>query len=1268
MKERELSLSSQKIKELEKQLKDREDRSKFIEDEYTGIKNLMDHMPVILFSMDNSRNILYWNNEAEKITGYSTNLILSNPSIFPLLFPVPEQLDKLFENIKRKIPKYKVLSRVNCSNGSEKHILWESFVNPVKNDKKEIHWVAGKEIKKVDSLLKDLQEKEIEIHTQLEEINQQNESLNTVNLDLQESNIKYGRINDKLRQSEDIFQTLSEQSLLSILIIQNNTIKYFNKAFNNLSGYGSNEISAWGEYGFSRLVHEKDHQRVKMQLEKHQVSIPGKIKETYEYRLITKEKTIKWIRQWNQSIEFENDPAVLITCVNIDAEKKYEGQIIRERNKVHHYLNIVQAIVLVLTPEHRVEMINARGCKILELDEYDIKGLNWVDNFVLPGERKATRQELDAVFLGKKDPVGRWEQWIFLDNRNRKLIQWRSTILKNNNNKITGILLSGEDITLTRRVQQSLKKSEKTLRIITSTVPALIAQINKKGIIKYINREVDFFENNNVLGSNITGWFPPRFREGFKQAVKDTIAGNDTRNFTAEILSNKKEKHFLSIRMAPLEPDEDESSVILIASDISEQKQIQEALKYSLETYRTLTDTMEDFIIVHDLEGKISYVNEAMENTFGFKRDFFIGKNIRNLTLPEYCEEIEERLKNRNLGFHERTTYETKLMRKNGNYLSVEINSNVLMTSNNTANIMLVGRNISVRKTYEEKLKFEVLTNNALAVLGKELLLPENSIKKISKLVLNSAKLLTSSTEGYVSSIHPETHDNIIHACTRGLGVVFKKSCKNLVFEKKETGYALPWGESLNTGKSYFYNEPDFMKIPHPAAEKPLFQNILNVPAAMDKGLVGQIVLINKEKKYSNIDIDVVEKLASMYAVAIMRFRMEDVLVKARLKAEDSDRLKSSFLANMSHEIRTPMNGIIGFANLLNREDIEEADRKEFVKIINNNGKSLLNLIDDIIDISKIEAGQLRVKVTSCEINDLLKELHAQFHELLTTQYPEREVSLIVESALPNDEIWIKTDPSRLRQVLVNLIGNAVKFTEAGGIKLGFTISREKGHVRFFVEDTGIGIEKDKINLIFDRFRQLNESPTRKAGGTGLGLTISKHIVQLLGGNIWAESKEGKGSTFYFTLPLHIIKKNELLTYSRVDKRTFDFDFHGKNILIVEDEDINYLFLNNLLKRAKVRTRRAENGQKAIDQIKTGHNFDLILMDIKMPVMNGIDATKEIKKLQPLLPIIAQTAYAMEEEKQSCLHAGCDDYIAKPIDENRLFCMIDSILKTGKSQ
>ena len=377
------------------------------------------------------------------------------------------------------------------------------------------------------------------------------------------------------------------------------------------------------------------------------------------------------------------------------------------------------------------------------------------------------------------------------------------------------------------------------------------------------------------------------------------------------------------------------------------------------------------------------------------------------------------------------------------------------------------------------------------------------------------------------------------------------------------------------------------------------------------------------------------------------RKKIELELVEAKEKAEESERLKSAFLANMSHEIRTPMNSILGFSDLLMSGGLTEEKKEKYHEIVNSSGKRLMNLISDIIDVSKIDAKQLSMHFTEFNLNNLIDNLNHQFNIS-----PKRKNTIIRSfKSLQDEQSFINCDETRLTQVLSNLLENALKFTKDGTVEFGYNL--DKKYIHFYVKDSGVGISEKDHQLIFDRFGQSdNEILTVKAG-SGLGLSISKGIVEILGGTIWVESEVNKGATFHFTIPHCFVTKESALI--ETDHKIIELESNPTvTILIAEDELSNFYYLEAILEDFQFHLIHVENGKDAVEKVKSDQTIDLILMDFNMPIMNGIDATIEIRKTNKTVPIIALTAYAMSEDRDRAISAGCTDYLPKPIPRDQL--------------
>ena len=386
----------------------------------------------------------------------------------------------------------------------------------------------------------------------------------------------------------------------------------------------------------------------------------------------------------------------------------------------------------------------------------------------------------------------------------------------------------------------------------------------------------------------------------------------------------------------------------------------------------------------------------------------------------------------------------------------------------------------------------------------------------------------------------------------------------------------------------------------------------------------------------------------------------EKELLLAKQHAEESDRLKSAFLANMSHEIRTPMNGILGFASLLKKLKLPKEKQVTYLEIIEKSGIRLLNIINDIICISKVDAGQMGVTISETNINEQIDFIYTFFK-------PEAEqkcLHFFYKKSLSGKDSIIKTDKEKIFGILTNLVKNAIKFTQAGSIEFGY---EKKGKfLEFFVKDTGVGIEDSKKEIIFERFRQGSELLTRNYEGAGLGLSISKAYVEMMGGRIWVKSEPGTGSDFYFTIPYTVpeVKKMDKTVTSANGVKRFSKKL---KILIAEDDEDSELLIRMAVRIYSREVLMARNGLEAVELCRKFSDIDLILMDIKMPEMDGYESTRQIRKFNKDVVIIAQTAFGLPGDRDKAIEAGCTDYIQKPYNNASLNVLVNSIFANRKN-
>jgi PAS domain S-box-containing protein len=631
-----------------------------------------------------------------------------------------------------------------------------------------------------------------------------------------------------------------------------------------------------------------------------------------------------------------------------------------------------------------------------------------------------------------------------------------------------------------------------------------------------------------------------------------------------------------------------------------EKLEAQQLLKQSEAKYRYMFSNSPQPMWIFDVETlAFLEVNTAAVRHYGYSVEEFLSMTIGNI---HPVEEMTGLLKDIQLaGKNDNYRGEWKHRKKNGEIIFVEITSFSVDYNGREARHVVVN-DITERHLAERQIK---LLNRAI----------EQS--PVSVVITNSA--------GEIQYVNPK------------------------FTELTGYGFEEVFGKNPNILKSGEYNQEFYQKLWETILSGQLWRGeIHNKKKSGELYWESEVIapIINENRDIVNfvaIKEDISEKK-----------KMIAELIDAKEHAEESDRLKTAFLHNISHEIRTPLNAIIGFSDLLNEAQTTLADREYFSHIISQNGFKLAEIINDIVNIATFEAGQEKLNLGSADVNQLMDDIYKRFK----TKVQSKNLMFNQISTINDSEACIITDETKLMQILSNFLGNAVKFTEKGKIEIGCT--RQDNVLQFYVSDTGVGIPKQYHQFIFEKFKQVEHENSKFYSGNGLGLTIAKAYAEMMGGNIRVESEPGKGSAFFLSIPFHPAPQAE-------DQKNDDFisendTTNQKNILIVDDEIHNSRYLEVILKKLKYNIITASNGSEAIEMCKDHPEINLVLMDIKMPVTDGYEATKQIKIFRPALPIIAQTAYALVGDENKALAAGCDAYIAKPIKKDLLLEKIHSVL------
>ncbi len=689
------------------------------------------------------------------------------------------------------------------------------------------------------------------------------------------------------------------------------------------------------------------------------------------------------------------------------------------------------------------------------------------------------------------------------------------------------------------------------------------------------------------------------------------------------------------IELIRLRKKANEQSVELQKTNSRLLLEIEEKLRRSEEKFRNIFEHSANGISLTSLDGRI-HGNKAFADLIGYSTEELANCKWEIFTHPDDIEPNLQITKSILAGEIPSARWEKRYIHKNGQIIWGDIITTLEHDINNNPDYFISSIiDITERKKVEENLEWEqYLIQLLLDLLPNHIYFKDRNSKFIR--ISNSLACLFKL-------------NNPLEAVGKSDFDFFTEEHARQAFEDEQ--------EIMRTGKGITKEEKETW------AENPnTWVSTTKLPLRDKKGnIIGTFGISMDITSRKLAEIELKEKTETIeaqneeyYSLNEELIQTNEELVEAKDRAEQSDRLKTAFLQNLSHEIRTPMNGILGFADLLKNTALSEFKQQEFIRSIEKSGQRLLDIINDIVIISKIETDQIDIKIQKTNVKQMLENLHSFFNPGVEA----KNLRLSYFTDLSDESSVIETDSNVLTQVLSNLIKNAIVFTKFGSIDFGCFL--KENMLEFFVQDTGIGIESDIQQIIFERFRQAEIGITRNYEGAGLGLAISKAYIEKLGGRIWVESKPGKGSTFFFNIPYNqgkpvIIENNfEPITGGQ---------FQDVKILIAEDDELCMMLLKEMLEQEMATLLFANNGREALEMVKTIPHIQIVLMDLKMPVMDGFEATKQIKRINPHLPVIAQSAYAFSDDSDKARIAGCDDFIEKPVKKELLYQSIKKQLK-----
>jgi PAS domain S-box-containing protein len=780
----------------------------------------------------------------------------------------------------------------------------------------------------------------------------------------------------------------------------------------------------------------------------------------------------------------------------------------------------------------------------------------------------------------------------------------------------TGMLYQGkkalleifQDITENKKAENLLKESESKYRDLVENSPDAII-VHQKGEVVFANRE-----SLRTMGAeslcdlnkkSLIEFVHPDFRDLAIERIKK-LQNSENVVSTTEERFIRLDGSEIDVEVTGMSIDyKNKPAIQLIIHNITDRKLSEKEVRETNNRFLSLAQNISGYIAyVNANTLKYEFVNDMYEKAFGISKDKIIGCHIKDMleeTNYQFALKYINKVKS-----GESCSYENIFNLAFGErWLQVNY-SPIFDSKGNVKSIAILNYDITERKQTEKSLQRS-----------------EHELKKAQQI----------------------TH----------IGSWYLDVATNEVI----------WTEELYKMYGFDPKLPPPPYTEHMKLFTPESWEILSTSIAKttETGVLYELELQTVRKDGSNgwmwvrgeAQKDSDGKIVSLWGAAqdISEQKDREIRLEEALeKAMESDRLKSTFLTNMSHEIRTPMNGILGFAELLKEPNLTSDDQQDFIQTIQISGARMLNTINSIVDISKIESGLINVDIKETNINEKIEFTYKFFKP----EVEIKELQFLFKNGLPTNEANIKTDNEKVYGILTNLVRNAIKFTYEGSIEFGYEKKGE--YLEFYVKDTGIGIPKKQQKFIFERFRQGSESNNRGYEGSGLGLSIAKSYIDMLGGKIWVESEEGLGTTFYFTIPYDTVseEKAEIIDSGSTEHK--EVGIKNLKILIVEDDEISYSLLSKTLQKISKKVLHAITGVEAVEACRNNPDLDLVLMDIRMPRMDGNEATRHIRKFNKEVIIIAQSAYAFADDKEKAIEAGCDDYISKPINSNLLIALI----------
>lgn len=1077
----------------------------------------------------------------------------------------------------------------------------------------------------------------------------------------------------------------------NLIFVNPAACEIFNDSENNLIGRNLREFVSENTF---EMFQQQTKQREKGE------------KNSYEFELILKNGEKKFILltatpNFDENNKFAGTFGIFR---DITKQKNLEKKLIRTNENLENFLKSLPGVAYrCYNDEYYTMIFLSDSCKKITGYSKNELLFNNVVNFIdiiHPEDRKTVVEMINNAVRNnrqynltyriiKKDGTIRWVWEKGHATKERE----------NNRQVLIGYI---EDITVNKEIEKNLVDSEARFREFTELLPQSVFEIDLNGNFTFINKfayEMFGFTYEEFIrrGNNIKIVFPSEEYEKVLKNMQTLL--KEQKPQTNEYVCVKKDGTLFPVLVSSvlIKKDGKPYAIRGINVDITEQKKREEKInelyeQKAIQTTKTemLLEATKLMLKKHDFNTVATYIYESLKKLNGATQGYIALYQNNKLKVVFYDTIDENTLNNKEIslklhGFKKMVTDSKKTLYINDFkqtkwYKKLPPNhpeiKNVIISPFYLQDKLLGvisyinkpggfdNKDVELIESFGEILSLSLFHSNLYEKLNeankklKKNLERLSSIEKITKtdetnihvlldMALEEAIKITNSKIGYIFYYDEEKELFTLNSLSKD--VMKQCTVKNLQTKNqlKNTGC---WGEVVRQRKPIIINDynPENPYVKGTPDGHVKLKRFMSVPVFSGNRIVAVAGVANKKEPYTNEDVKRLDVFMHTLWKVVEKHSYMNELEVAKAKAEEASHFKSMFLSNLTHEIRTPLNSIIGFSELLIKQDFTKEELNKFLNIIYNSGKQLNDLISDLSDLSKIEKNQIDIDDETFSLNNLMQETEAILlnDDILLSKKLELKFDHYQQK-----EIFIKSDKNRLRQILANLIKNAIKFTEKGSISVSYKPTENK-EILFIVKDTGIGIEAKHLNRVFERHYQVKNNLTASNKGFGLGLAITKMLVEKMGGKIWVESKPNEGSVFYFTLPYGDNEANK----SSYDKK-IDVDklVKNKKILIVEDDIASLEYYKNIFENLSVKVFYAETGEKALEIFENNQDIDIAFIDINLPGIDGTIVMQKIKEKNKNIPAIAQTAFAMSDEKEIMLKKGFDDILPKPISQNDIF-------------